>query len=105
MFTVFQLGIFLRVPRHISEGAAPCPYCLALCPNSLAPCQIYSDLPELPTKFVHNHVKINIYKIFFLHNHVKINIYKKKYIDFVTYRLRGSLAGGAAGWESGQLQL
>ena len=34
--------LFLSVPaRHISEGAAPCPYCLAPCPNSLAPCPIY----------------------------------------------------------------
>ena len=27
--------------RHISEAAAPCPYCLAPCPNSLAPRPIY----------------------------------------------------------------
>ena len=33
--------------RHVSEGAAPCPYCLAPCPNSLAPCPIHSTLPEL----------------------------------------------------------
>ena len=34
-FAVFKLGII------ISEGAAPCPYCLVPCPHSLAPCPIY----------------------------------------------------------------
>ena len=33
--------VFSVPARHISESAAPCPYCLAPCPNSLAPCPIY----------------------------------------------------------------
>ena len=55
-----HLAIFSVPARHISESAAPCPYCLAPrpnslvpcpsylapCPNSLAPCSIYSALPE-----------------------------------------------------------
>ena len=39
---------------HISEDAAPCPYCIAPCPNFRAPCPIYiAPLPELKTNFVH----------------------------------------------------
>ena len=40
--------------RHISEGAAPCPYCLASCPNYLAPCPIYiAPYPNWKPNFVY----------------------------------------------------
>ena len=39
-----------RCSSQISEGAAPCPYCLVPCPNSLAPCPIYiAPCPNLKT--------------------------------------------------------
>ena len=45
--SVFQLGIFLRVLR---------PYCLASCPNSLAPCLIYiAPCPNIIFFFFNTH--------------------------------------------------
>ena len=46
--------IHYSVPaRHISEGAAPCPYRLAPCPNSLAPRPIYiAPCPNRQQKYL-----------------------------------------------------